>query len=81
MVVWDVFAAAVAAALDDPAATATGGGSLPLPGARSGLGRAGAVRGLAWVLSGPAALAVALSSGQFVLWDPTSAAHRNDPCV
>ncbi|KAK9845287.1 hypothetical protein WJX81_002462 [Elliptochloris bilobata] len=68
VVVWDVAAAAAIAALEDPAGVAPGAA-----GSRAGgPGRGGAVRGLAWVLAGPAALAVALSSGHFLIWDPAS---------
>jgi len=39
------------------------------------------VRGLAWVMSGPAALAVALASGAFLVWDPHSARARALPAA
>lgn len=73
MVVWDVAAAAALAALEDPGGAAAGVATGGMASRGSGPGRVGAVRGLAWVLAGPAALAVALSSGLFLVWDPLSA--------
>ena len=61
--VWDVSTATALASLDDPLQAAAGQAK------RSETGRAGAVRGLAWVMTGPAMLAIALASGMFVVWD------------
>ncbi|KAK9863395.1 hypothetical protein WJX84_011255 [Apatococcus fuscideae] len=64
VVLWDVTTATALGGSEDLVQAASGAGK------KSELGRAGAVRDLAWVLSGPCVLAVLMASGLFLLWDP-----------
>ena len=64
MVLWDVTTATALGGSEDLVQAASGSGK------KSEMGRAGAVRDLAWVLSGPSVLAVLMASGLFLLWDP-----------
>ena len=58
---WDARRSTAVCVLDDTWQAATG--------RRAEAGKANGVRALAWVMSGPCLLAVALS-GLFVVWDP-----------
>ncbi|KAK9867753.1 hypothetical protein WJX84_002654 [Apatococcus fuscideae] len=64
VVLWDVTTATALGGSEDLVQAASGSGK------KSEMGRAGAVRDLAWVLSGPSVLAVLMASGLFLLWDP-----------
>jgi hypothetical protein len=66
VVVWDLGLGGACALLDDPLLAATGVSKKAEPL------RGGAVRGLAWVCSSPALLAIVLASGLLVVWDPRS---------
>ena len=61
--VWDVASVSVLAALEDAHVAAMG--------RRAEVGGRASVRALAWVMPAPGLLAVALSSGVFLLWDVT----------
>ena len=67
MVVWDIASGTPVISLEDPVQAASG--------SRSGPGKGGAVKGLAWVMANPARLAIVLAGGMVLVWDVQGASQ------
>lgn len=73
VVVWDIATATPVIALEDPLTGAQLGGKRAEPG------KGGAVRGLAWVCSNAARLAIVLANGMFLVWDVAGTPPQTHP--
>lgn len=73
VVLWDLGTGVACALLDDPLLAATGISKKAEPS------KGGAVKGLGWLGSSPALLAIVLASGLLIIWDPRRMPYTLNP--